>query len=314
MVQLAEAVGQVIAPVLAGALLFTIGLEGVLIVDVTSFLFAVATLLFVRFPRPERSQAGEEGRGSLWSEARFGFSYIRQRHGLFALLLYFSGVNMLMGFLGVLLFPLLLSMASEAAVGGVFSSGSVGLIIGGLVMSTWGGPKRRINGVVGAIGFGFVTLLVLGARESLFVIGGALFLLNAVVPIAQGSSQAIWLSKVEPDVQGRVFAVRRVFSAFTVPVSMFLAGPLTDYVFEPLLAADGALAGSVGRLIGTGPGRGVGFFFILLGILGIAGTIVAWSYRPLRNLEDEIPDAVPDELSAKQTSATGNPAVTEAAE
>jgi MFS family permease len=295
LVQLARAIGQVVTPVLAGALLFTIGLEGVLVIDVSTFLFAVATLLLVRFPHPERSPAGEEGQGSLRSEARFGFRYIRQRHGLLALLVYFFGVNILLGFFNVLLFPLVLSLTNEAAAGGVFSVAAIGSIVGGLVMSAWGGPQRRIKGVIGGVAGVFVALILLGSREALVVVGIALFMLNLVIPVATGSSQAIWQSKVDPDVQGRVFAVRRVFGDVGEPLSMLAAGPLADHVFEPMLATDGAMAGSVGRLIGTGPGRGVGFLFILLGILGILGTIVAWSYRPLRNLEDEIPDAVRDD-------------------
>jgi MFS transporter, DHA3 family, macrolide efflux protein len=74
--------------------------------------------------------------------------------------------------------------------------------------------------------------------------------------------------------------------------------PLADYVFEPLMAPDGLLAGSVGQLIGVGPGRGIGLMFIVMGTLTMIVTVVAYLYPRLRLVEDELPDAIPDELVA----------------
>jgi hypothetical protein len=120
------------------------------------------------------------------------------------------------------------------------------------------------------------------------IIGG--FIAFFVIPIANGSSQALWQAKVEPDIQGRVFAVRRVLAQIAGPVAMLMAGPLADRVFEPLLQEDGALADTVGAVIGVGPGRGIALLFIILGGLSIMFTIIAYLYPRLRNLEDEIPD------------------------
>nr|MDJ0954444.1 MFS transporter [Acidimicrobiia bacterium] len=69
-----------------------------------------------------------------------------------------------------------------------------------------------------------------------------------------------------------------------------MAGPLADGVFEPLLQEGGALADTVGAVIGVGPGRGIAFLFIILGGLSIVFTLIAYLYPRLRNLEDEIPD------------------------
>jgi MFS family permease len=303
MVQLAEAIGQVVSPVLAGLLLVTLGLGGVILIDVITFLFAVITLLVVRFPRPERSEAGTAGSGSLWAEARFGLRYILDRPGLRALLTYFSTINLLFGFVSVLFFPLVLSFASETAVGAAFSLGAIGMVVGSLLMSAWGGPKRRINGVLWFHLLVVAGVTIGGFRPSLALISVSVFIVFFGIPIGGGSSQAIWQAKVEPDVQGRVFAVRRVFAQAAIPIAYVLAGPLADNVFEPLLAEGGGLADSVGRLIGTGPGRGVAFMFILVGVLGIFATFVAWAYRPLRNLEDDIPDAVPDAAPAPDEDA-----------
>ncbi len=80
-----------------------------------------------------------------------------------------------------------------------------------------------------------------------------------------------------------------------MPVAYLVAGPLSDRVFEPLMAADGPLAGSVGRLIGTGPGRGIALLYIIMGFITLLATLRIYLYPRVRNIENEMPDALPDE-------------------
>ncbi len=317
MVQMAEALGQVIAPAIAGFLLAVGGLGTVIIVDLVSFAVAVSTLLVVRFPRPERSAAGEEGRGSLLSETIFGFRYLRQRRGLMALLVYFSVVNLVFGFIGVVIFPVILGFASEQAMGTIFSIASIGMLGGSLLMSTWGGPKRLIYGVMGGDLVLSVGLVLVGIRPNIALVTAGGFIAMSAIPLANSSSQAIWQRKVDPDVQGRVFAIRRLIAQGSGPIALVAAGPLIDDVFEPLLTTEGSLAASVGSVIGTGPGRGAAFFMIILAVLSVVATAVAWLYPQLRNLEDLLPDAVPDEpapvLERRTAEAPGGMAGPQAA-
>ena len=306
MVQMAEAVGQVIAPAVAAVLLAFGGLETVIFIDVASFLVAVGTLLAVRFPQAERSAAGAAGAGSLLSEARYGWTYIKERPGLRALLWYFASVNLIFGFVSVLAIPLILGFADEVTVGSVFSAAGVGMVLGSVVMSVWGGPRRRVYGVLGADVILGLSLVLFGLSMSIPIVVAVAVLGFSVLPIANGSSQALWQAKVEPDVQGRVFAVRRVLAQAAGPVAMLMAGPLADRVFEPLLQQDGALVGTVGEVVGVGPGRGIAFLFVILGVLSIVFTIIAYFYPRLRNVEDEIPDF--DELPAVD-AAQGRPQV-----
>lgn len=290
LVQLAEAVGQVIAPAIAGSVLALAGLTAVIMIDVVTFLVAVATLMAVRFPAPEESAAGAEGKGSILHETKFGFRYIRERSGLLVMLFYFAGVNLTLGATGVAFFPLILGFASEAAAGTVVSIASVGMVIGSLVMSAWGGPQPRIHGVfLGAAGLG-LALAVVGLRPSLGLIAAAGFIGFLVIPMANASSQAIWQAKVDPDVQGRVFAVRRLFAQITGPVAILAVGPLIDRLLEPAMADGGALAGSVGVVIGTGDGRGAGLMMVAIGIGTLLVTLVGYLYRPLREVEQDLPD------------------------
>ena len=109
-----------------------------------------------------------------------------------------------------------------------------------------------------------------------------------------GCSQAIWQVKVPADLQGRVFSVRRAIAWSFTPVAFLVAGPLADRVFKPLLAAGGPLAPTLGRVVGVGPGRGIGLQIVLLGLLTTLTSGVAYLVRRIRHVEIDLPDATPD--------------------
>ncbi|MGH9360382.1 MAG: MFS transporter [Thermoanaerobaculia bacterium] len=290
--QMGLAVAQIAAPVLAGALMGGIGVQGVILIDFATFLFAVVMLLVVHIPRPTTTAEGAAGRGSLAREAAYGWTYLVRRPGLLGLLGLFAAVNFTMGMLTVLIVPLVLSLASVKTLGTVLSIASSGLLVGSLVMAAWGGPARRLQGIFGPLLLQGVVLLLGGARESVPLIAAAAFLYLLGFPIINACSQAIWQSKVAPDVQGRVFAIRQMIALSAMPLAQLAAGPLADFVFEPLLAAGGPLAGSVGQVVGVGPGRGIGLLFMVLGSVNLLVLAAAWSYPRLRRVEDELPDAV----------------------
>ena len=246
-------------------------------------------LVWARIPRPKRTV--DDGEQGLWHEAATGFAYVRERRGLFGLLVVFGLSNFMFGIASIAITPLILSLADPALLGMQMAIGGVGLLIGGLAMSTWGGPSRRVVGMLGFSMLAGVFLAAHGLRPSfaLVVVAGFLFFLS--VPIINASNATLWQSKVPADLQGRCFAIQRVLSESAMPVAFCLAGPLAEHVFEPLMAADGPLAGSIGLLIGTGPGRGLGLMFIVLGLAMVAIAAVAWSVRSIRNVEDELPDA-----------------------
>ena len=292
MVQTAQAISQTLSPLIAGALIGLIQLWGILAIDFITFLFALLTLALIQIPRPKVSAAGEEGRGSLWKEAAFGWKYIRSRHGLFVLLWFFAGVNFSLAFFGVLNTPMILSFSTPQVLGAIRSVGGLGMIIGGLALSTWGGPTRRVYGVIGSGAILGVGVIVYGLRPSIPLIIAAEVIIMVVMPIANGCSQAIWQVKTPPDIQGKVFSVRRMIAGSMTPISFLLAGPLADRIFEPLMAVDGAWAESMGKIIGVGPGRGIGLMLVIVGTLVILTAVISFLYPRLRYLEDEIPDMV----------------------
>jgi DHA3 family macrolide efflux protein-like MFS transporter len=180
----------------------------------------------------------------------------------------------------------------------------VGGVLGGLVMSAWGGPKRRVHGVL--MGWFVASLLggvMMGFGHSIPFWAVASFMGVFFVPIINGSNQAIWQAKVPPDLQGRVFSIRRLIAWFVSPLAMLVAGPMADKVLEPAMRnPQSFLASSIGWAIGTGPGRGMALLFIIGGGLAALIGISGYAFRILREADtllpdhDEIPSApAPDE-------------------
>ncbi|HEY0734807.1 MAG TPA: amino acid adenylation domain-containing protein [Herpetosiphonaceae bacterium] len=294
LVQLAQGIGQLISPVLAGVLVTWIGLSGVIAVDLITFIFAVITLMAVRIPRPEISAEGRQARGSLRQESAFGWHYIKQRPGLMGLLIFFAASNFLVSMVVVLANPLVLSFpsGSPAVLGTVLSVAGAGMLVGSIVMSIWGGPRRRVNGVLIPMALSAVCIILAGLQPSALLLTVMAFFFLFTMPFVGASSQAIWQSKVPADIQGRVFSTRAMIATAATPIAYLIAGPLADYVFQPLLEnADAPLASSIGQIIGYGPGRGIGLMFIVFGLLTLLAVVLGYMYPRIRLVEDELPDA-----------------------
>ena len=294
MSQFGHAASEILAPALAGTLLLTIGLGGIILIDFTSFLFAVLTLLLVRFPKPQMTTSAESkpGEGSWWHEIAYGWTYITARRGLLGLLGFLATVNFIWGMVGALITPMILGFTSSDILGVIISVAGTGMLVGGLAMSIWGGPKRRIYGVLSFELLSGACFMLIGLRPAFWSTALGVFGAHATIAIIYGSNQAIWQSKVAPEVQGRVFATQQMIARAATPLAFLLAGPLAERVFEPLLAANGPLVASVGGIIGTGAGRGIGLLFILMGVAKIVVSLSAYLSPSIRYVEDGLPDVV----------------------
>lgn len=297
--QIGFAIQSILTPLIASVLYLSVGLEGVILIDFATFFIAIGALLVVRIPQPRATtETGEEGeKQSMWQDSLFGWRYLRKQPGLFGLLWYYAAVNFFLSLSGVLMLPLVLSYGAAMDIGVIQMAGGAAMLIGGLVMGVWGGPKSRlIWGVVAAIalsGFGY---FLAGLRPITWVIGAAQFVILFFIPISAALSQAVWQKKVAPDIQGRVFAIRAMIAYLIIPLANLVAGPLADNVFEPLLEEGGALSGSfVAGLVGVGAGRGIALIFIVSAISLWVTSVYAFTNPRIRNLEEEIPDAIPDE-------------------
>jgi len=228
MMSLVEAGPGVIAPLLAGALLLIIGLTGILFIDVATFILAILVLLAVYVPNPPRTVEGMAGQGNVWKEAAYGFQYIFARPSLLGLQMVFFFGNLFGGIWLILVAPMVLARTGNNSLmlGSLQTVGAVGGVVGGIIMSAWGGFKRRVHGVLGGwLWSGIVGMLVGTVLGMPFwMVGMALSFI--VFPLVNGSNQAICQSKVAPDLQDRVFSARRLIAWFTNPISPIIAGTL----------------------------------------------------------------------------------------
>jgi len=293
MLDLAGNGSQVFAPILAGALLGPLGLGGLLIIDLISAAVAIGTLLFVHIPQPAASEAGRAARGSFWQEAAYGFRFIFRRPSLLGLQSVFMVGNFFSGLAFAVAAPLILARTGndELVFGSVQSIGAIGGVVGGVAMSAWGGPRRRIHGVLlGWVCSALLGQALLGVGRTLPVWSIALFLLMFFVPFINGSNQAIWQAKVPPGVQGRVFTTRRLIAWLVTPLSRLLAGPLVDRGLEPAMAEGGRLVPVFGWLVGEGAGAGIALLFVVTGLLAAMTGAGAYLFPAVRDVEALLPD------------------------
>jgi len=298
LMSLMDAGPGVLAPVLAGAVL-AFNLEGpidsfalILLIDLVTFFIAICALLIVYIPQPKVSREGQKAQGSIWKEAVYGFQHIFKRPSLLGLQMIFFVGNLfsMIGF--TLLAPMILARTDQNSLvfGAVQTAGAIGGIIGGILMSAWGGFTRRIHGVLGGWMVSGISLALLGVAQGLPGWIPLMGFLMMMVPLVNTSNQAIWQSKVAPDVQGRVFSARRLIAWFTQPIAPIIAGTLADFVLEPAMMTSSTLSRVFGPIFGTGQGAGMGLLIFFAGSLASLVGFSGYFIPPIRDVEDILPD------------------------
>lgn len=291
--QMSNALGNLVPPILAGLLFGLIGLQGIIIIDFITYFAALGTVLFSRIPQPERIE--EKIKANDWQDAMLGWRYLRLKGGLLGLVFYFALVNFMINFATVLSSPMILARFSPAVLGTVQTVGGIGMLLGSVVLSIWGGPRKKIKAIILFVSISSLGLILAGLQPNVLLISMGYFVMLAVIPLASGSSQAIFQTKIPTELQGRVFAIRSMISRSMMPIAFLSAGPLADRVFEPMLREGGALSGTlIAHLIGVGPGRGIGFIFILAGLGTLVVNLFTFINPVIRGIETDIPDVILD--------------------
>jgi len=296
LMSLMEAGPGVLAPILAGAILATSKVHGltiILLVDVITFFFALGALLIVHIPQPEKTVEGQAEKGSLLKEAAYGFKYIFKRPSLLGLQLIFFIGNLFAGIGYTVFAPMLLLRTNNNSVifGTVNSVTAIGGVAGGIIMSAWGGFKKRTHGVLAGWIFAGIFTALFGFGTGLafwipFTIAQAL-----MGPLINTSNQSIWQAKVAPDIQGRVFSARRLIAWFAQPIAPLIAGLMADRWLEPSMTSGTTVLSSLFKSwVGNGPGSGMALLLILSGLgsalIGLAG----YFFPVIRNAESILPD------------------------
>ncbi|MFD4786142.1 amino acid adenylation domain-containing protein [Streptomyces sp. NPDC058459] len=286
--QLGVGVGTVFAPMIAAGLIGVIGVSGVIMIDVGSFAAGVVTLLVVRFPDSLFRRRDE----SFGREVTGGWRYIARRPGLRTALRFFVIDHALYTLGFAVITPMLLIEQSPVMLGTALGAAGVGGLCGSLVMGLWGGTSRRTHGMIVSMAVASLAMVLVGIASPVLIVTG-MFLLAFGESLADGHWIALVQTKVGLELQGRVLAIFMTLMMLTMPIGYLVVGPLAEHYVQPLLEPGGALADTVGVLLGTGPGRGLALLVVVSGLLQLGWAARGWTRPRLRLLEDDLPDALP---------------------
>jgi len=227
---------NIIAPPLGALLIELYATQNVLLVDIATAALAIPPLLFIAIPQPAKKPQGTEGNtsSSFTREFKEGFSYVWKWKGMLGIII----LAMLLNFLlipAASFMPLMVTKIfnkGAAELGWIQSLFGVGIIAGGILLSTWGGFKRRIiTSFSGILGIGTGILLMGFIPENMFyLLFVAYFFVGFTQVFANGPLMAIMQSTVTPDMQGRVFSLLGTGAAAMMPLSLLVAGPISDAV------------------------------------------------------------------------------------
>jgi MFS family permease len=278
-----------VAPVVTGLIYALIGVVGVLVVDLLTFVLAVVAVYFLRIPQPPRTAAGPATTGSIWHEAWGSVHYLWTRRVLFYLMIYAAGVNFLVEGPMRLTTPYIITLTGSAATLGVLlGMMNVGIVVGGVVMSVWGGTRPRIHGIMLGILVRASFLVLYGIARSPVALGVALFFIFCTTPLIDASFMSMMQLKVPPDMQGRVFGLLFQMMQVATPLSLLITGPLVDRVLEP--AVGHPMWAAVAPVVGNDAGAGMGLLMVSAGCVLFMLTLLVYLHPRTRSVEVDLPD------------------------
>ncbi len=267
MIQLGQGMADIFAPGLAGVLLLAVGVPGVLLIDLVTYIIGISTLLLSRVPEaPAMAQAGKR-RLDFWAEARAGLRVLAADRGLTALLSFQALFSFLWNIFAVLVMPMVLGFASPDQLGFALTVAGGGMLVGSLVLSAWGGPKRRLQGLLWFELVSALAFVFMGLRPEIILVASAAFVAHFTLAFVSSLNESLWQGQTPVEVQGRVFSFKQMATKGATLLAYITAGALADKVVDPLLREGGALAGSLGTFVGVGPGRGIAAMFIVIGVV-----------------------------------------------
>jgi DHA3 family macrolide efflux protein-like MFS transporter len=228
--QTIQGVNMVVAPPLGALLLELLGLPGMMAIDVVTAVIAIALVFIIIIPQPTATAANTQL--SIVSDLSTGVRYIWSWPGLFLGMCLSSLLNFLLN----PAFSLLPILVTEHFNGNALQFATLnttlglGFIAGGVLLSVWGGFKRRVyTAVAGIMGMAVGALLIaIAPADSYWLAVAGMAIFGVLNPIANGPFMAIMQSVVAPEMQGRFFTVLNTLSGGMSPLGLLLAGPVAD--------------------------------------------------------------------------------------
>lgn len=279
---------QLISPLLAGVTLDKVGMDGIFIFNLASFMVGLTTLAVATLPSIQHRH--QQKPQSLWSDIAEGYLFLKSRPGVLGGLYLFTLIWFNVSAVQVLILPLVLSVGTTTDLGMIQSMAGIGTLVGGVLMVVWKGPARKMLGILGASVVIAGVLIVMPIPTSVTWLAGCAVVIMMAAPVATVCSQTLWQRKVPVQFHGRAFSLRNTIMKAAQPLAFLCAGLLADHLFRPLMQQGGALAEWLGPVWGVGEGRGVALMISLFGLLSLIMVGVAWLIPSIRRADLDLPD------------------------
>ena len=279
---LSNALNSILTPIITTAIMALWGIGTVIAIDLCSFFVAFLVLLFfIPIPKTESRKQQE----SVLQSAAEGVRWLKANPGIFHLMLFLAGINLVASMFNAALPAMALSKASETALGTVNAVTGITMLIGSILASFMPAPRSRVKAIWYCLMLSMCTEnFFLAFGNSVFAWCFGAFLGWVAIPLMNANLEAVNRLNIPMEIQGRVFAARNSFQFFTIPVGYFLGGILIDKVFEPVMAMQAADSLSV-RLFGSGKGSGAAFLFAILWVMGIVVCLLFRGNKHIWRLE-----------------------------
>lgn len=273
--QIIDSISNILSPVIAGVLYSVIGLHGIIMVDLASYVLSM--MIFVRMPAESFSKSQVIERKKKKGKAKGtwrGFQFIISQKSLFLLLIYFTILNFFFNLATSLIEPFSLNVGNSVDLGLVKACGGTGILCGSLFVTTYKfkRPSYQIIGL--AAGMTGISLCLMGSTPRIPLIAAGRLLFSFFGPVVNTIAGTLWMEKTPQELQGRVYAARVMLAKCFLPISYLLVGPLVDVILPKILRQGGSLSkiiillGGVAveyRIVFLGTGLGV----ILVTILAL---------------------------------------------
>ncbi|WP_040949775.1 MFS transporter [Gorillibacterium massiliense] len=283
LVQVAGSSKYLISPIIAGFLLRVADIKLLLIIDICTFLVTVVSILAVRNGLVSKKF---EQTKSFIHEFKDGWGAVSGNKGVLVLVIMTSVVTFFLGFIEMLSTPMVLAFSDSAALGTAVTIAASGMLVTSVLIGMFSIKRGYTKMLWISLFFAGIFMMVFGLRENMVLICVSGFLFFAMLPFANTSIDFLLRTNIENSVQGRAWGLIGVISQLGFVVAYAVSGVLADYVFKPMLLKGGVLADSVGRVTGTGNGRGTGLLIIIAGILLCVTAVVLSAVKSVNRLED----------------------------
>lgn len=283
LVQLIGSARYLISPLVAGLLLAVADIKLLLIIDICTIAVTVCATVIVR---KGLSAKHSEQRESIMREFKTGWSALTQNRGVFVLTLTGIAISFFLGCIQSMSAPMMLGFTDSKTIGITTTISALGMLVSSLILGTVSIKKGFGRMMSVSLFMAGLFMAGFGSRENLIVVCLSGFLFFAMLPFANASIDYLIRTNISNETQGRVWGLIGIISQFGFIIAYSLVGPLADNVFIPLLKEGGALADNVGKVIGVGSSRGIGFLIILSGLLLAVTAVLLFTAKSVRKLED----------------------------